>query len=183
MTGMSKSRVAFHLPYWGGRDRITWPLFIYPPPDPLPKEGELVVGGWTKVWGVECRDVDCFVLRPILVECPVKGSGKGRGIADQQQSGPTRGHRAFDGFEDVFVDSRCFVDYEEDVFFVEALEAFGGVGGESHREVVWAEFEAGTGYFGGGREKVGVLEVDAPDFSPEEVCDLSLGWRGGNGEG
>ena len=93
-----------------------------------------------------------FVLRPVLVERFVERSGNGRGIADQQQSGPTRGHRAFDGFEYVFVDSGCFVDHKEDVFFVEALEAFGGVGGESHCVVVWTEFEAGAGYFGGGRE-------------------------------
>jgi len=86
------------------------------------------------------------------VERFVEGSGEGRGIADQQESGPTRGHRAFDGFIDVFVDSGCFVDYEEDVFFVEALEAFWGVGGESECVVVRTEFEGVTGDYGGWRK-------------------------------
>ena len=71
---------------------------------------------------VVCRDVDGLPVSAVLVECVVEGSGEACGVSDHEHLCVAGGHGADDGVEDELSDAGCFVDDEEDVFAVEALE-------------------------------------------------------------
>ena len=64
---------------------------------------------------------------------------------------------------------------------MEALEAFGGVGGEAECVVSFAEFEFGVGDFAA--DESVVAESDGADFAPDLLSDLSFGGSGGDGDG
>lgn len=98
-----------------------------------------------KVGCVGGSDVDCFPVLAIFVEGVVEGSGEGRRVSDHEDLGVARGHQSEYGFEDELADTGCFVDDEEYVLAVEALEAFCGVGGEAVREALVGEFEPRRG--------------------------------------
>ena len=83
------------------------------------------------VRGVECGDVNGFPVLPVFVECVVEGAGEACGVSDHEHLRVVGCHRPDDGVEDELPDAGCFVDDDENVFVVEALESFGGVGGES----------------------------------------------------
>lgn len=83
------------------------------------------------VWGVESGDVYGFPVLSVFVESVVEGAGEAGGISDHEHFGVVRGHGSDDGVEYELANAGSFVDDDEDVFVVESLEAFGGVGGES----------------------------------------------------
>ena len=97
-----------------------------------------------EVGGVEGGHGDGFVDLLFLVEGAAEGAGCGGGVADEEELGVGGGHDGFDGFVDGFGDAFGFVDDEEDVGGVEALELVGGVGGEAEGVAVGGEFPAGV---------------------------------------
>ena len=104
---------------------------------PLPRGAPADVAGVAgfevvlDVWRVGRRDVDRLPELAVFVEGVVEGTGERRRVSDHEDLGVARGHQSEDRLEDEFPDAGCFVDDDEDVFVVEALEAFGGVCGES----------------------------------------------------
>ena len=108
----------------------------------------------------------------------VEVAGKGSGVPEQQHLGVVRRHGPLDGFEDPLPHPGRLVNHEEDVPFVEALEALRRVGREALGVVLVIEFERGPKQLAAHD----VLEpsVDAPDLAPEHVADLVLRRRGGD---
>ena len=103
------------------------------------------------------------------------------GLPMREELGVGGGHDGFDGFVDGFGDAFGFVDDEEEVGGVEALELVGGVGGEAEGVAVGGEFPAGVVELAA--EGFGVAAVEVMDLAPEDVADLAEGGGGGEGDG
>ena len=85
-------------------------------------------------------------------------------VADEQQPSPFRGQASFDGLVDLLGDAGGFVDDEEDVPFVEALEPFWCIGRETECEITVADLECGP--CEGSADQIGVFPVNTGDLAP-----------------
>ena len=120
-------------------------------------------------------------MRRSFVEGAAEGAGIAGGVADEEELAVAGGHYGVDGFVNGFGDAFGFVDDDEHVWGVEALELVGFVGGEAEGEAVACDLEAGVEH--GPAEALGGCAVESADFAPEDVADLARGGGGGDDDG
>ena len=133
------------------------------------------------VGAFEGGDGDGAVDVALLVEGSAERAGHGGGVADEEQQGVGGGHHGLDGLVDFLADALGFVDDDEYVGAVEALELVCAVGGEAEGVAVVGEVPAGVQHLAAEGLRGGTVE--AANLPPEDVAHLPEGGRSAEGDG
>ena len=133
------------------------------------------------VGAVQRRNGDVAVNFPLLVERAAESSGRGGGISDEQEQRSGGGHYGFDGFVNFIAHALGFVDDDEHIGAVKALELAGAFGGQPQSVAVIGDFPPGIQHFAAqGRRRGAVKPAHLP---PKDMAHLPESGRGAEGDG
>ncbi len=127
------------------------------------------LGAFLNVGRVGGGDLEALVGRLLRVMGVEKLAGLGEGVADHQRFGGVEAHR---GVHIGLLDAVRFVNDEQQLRRVKALDAVGLVGGEGDGESVGRDGVAALGEFAGEWD-VGVCDGGG-QLRPEDMLDLAL---------
>ena len=109
----------------------------------------------------------------LFVEGAVEGAGGGGGITDEEEFHVVGGHHGFDALVDGFGDAFGFVNDDQDIFAVEALESVEAGGGEAEGVAVFRQLPTGVQH--PPAELIGGAAVQGVNLTPQHVSHLPEG--------